>query len=211
MQDDLAKSKETKTEPNLMNPTNNSQMGKGTTTKAGENLSLGTIVVIVISFVFLIIAASIGTYVSYRPNINYANIDSEKAIKGTYTTLVALSALMPLLYFLFHYTKTTNNTGKDVKQSKENLLAVAYISFVFILLACSLGIWLCLQTSSTNIIHNYDGSINPESFTRADFKNNANSAYEIVFITFLVVGIFLPILYSMFYFKDQIFSKATKV
>lgn len=180
---------------------------RGKETTGGEDISLGTVIVIVITFVVLIITSSLGTYVAYTQNINYSNLNSEKALKGTFTALIGMGILMPLLYFLFYYTKTTNNTGRDIKQSKKNLLAVAYISFIFILLATSLGIWLCTITSATTLIHDSDGFIDKNSFEKTSFATNPAKNYEIVFISFLVVGILLPILYSLYYFKNDLMTR----
>ncbi len=185
---------------------------RGKSSTGGQDISLGTVIIIVISFVVLIITSSLGTYVAYSQNLNYANLNSEKSVKGTFTALIGMGVLMPILYFLFYYTKTTNNTGRDMKESKSNLLGVAYISFIFILLATSLGIWLCSIASATALVSDSDGCIDHTSFSKTTFENNPTKNYQIVFISFLVVGILLPILYSLFYFKNDLMTRgfATK-
>ncbi len=155
-----------------------------------KKLPYQLIIIITISFILYLVCASLGTYVAFKDDTTYKDDMSQKALQGTFTALLGLGIMLPVLYFMYYYTKTSNNHTEDIKNSKTSLLVIAFIAYILMTLTASLGIWL----SNSHV---------------PDLPSNSGTL-EIIFIVILVLAVLLPFFYAIFFFRDKICAQVMK-
>jgi magnesium-transporting ATPase (P-type) len=152
-----------------------------------QKLPFELIIIAVISFIVYLISASLGTCVCFNTKTIFSDKTSAKTLRATFTSLLGIGVLLPILYFMYYFTKTSNNAEADLKNSKKSLIIIAFICYTLMVLSASLGIWL----STCHI-------------TETGSSSNKPDAFEISFIIILILAIMLPIFYAVFYFRNEI-------
>jgi hypothetical protein len=149
-----------------------------------NQLSWQLFLVSAISFLVFIVCSCLDTWLTFRSTTSFQNVDIANTMKGTTITLLGISLLLPTIFLIYCFVKITKQDLYDIHTSRKNLFVLAMITYVLLLTSASIGIWL-----STTI-----------SFT----GKNEQSALKYTFIVTVVLGVMLPILYTVFYFREKI-------
>jgi glucan phosphoethanolaminetransferase (alkaline phosphatase superfamily) len=145
------------------------------TSHGGEGANWQIIGASLAVFLAFIISTCLGIFVSVKC--------PKKSMEAVFSILLVFSIIIPIVYFVLGYKAS----GLSLL-SRNLVLAFTLVTYILLLLSCSLGIWIA--------------SIN-QNWSSTTQKNGI----RITMIVLLVLGIILPLFWMLFHYRKEICEK----
>ena len=134
----------------------------------------------VISYIVFLLCTSLTVWIAFRNG--FSSIETENGVKGGSLTLFILSVFTPIIYIVMTYIYIIK---LDANIPTKSTFIIMVITYILMMITASFGIW------ETNTNENWK-------------SNNEEFATNITFIVILVLSLFLPFFYGLFYYRQII-------